>query len=100
MSTEKTYNFPVFGTQGGGLVREVKTNEGYKYIFVEAPPAGMGLNVGDVMPEQWGIIPANRQAREVIDVDEGQFDEQFWRNADDDLFEWLRCSEEEKIRSI
>lgn len=33
MSQEKTYNFPVFGTQGGGLVREIKTDNGYKYIF-------------------------------------------------------------------
>ena len=66
MSQEKAYNFPVFGTQGGGLVREIKTDKGYGYIFVEAPPEGMGLGVGDFMPEQWDIIPANRQAREVI----------------------------------
>lgn len=66
---EKTYNFPVFGTQGGGLVREIKTTEGYKYIFVEAPPQGMGLGVGDFMPEMWEIIPANKQAREVLESD-------------------------------
>jgi hypothetical protein len=53
------YKFPVWGTQGGGLVREVGRN---RFIFVEAPPAGMGLTVGDEMPEQWGIIPANQLA--------------------------------------
>jgi len=78
MAQEKTYNFPVFGTQGGGLVREIKTDKGYKYIFVEAPPAGMGLDVGNFMPEQWGIIAANRQAIEAID------EEQF---SGDDLFD-------------
>lgn len=64
---EREYNFPVFGTQGGGLVREIKINGGYKYIFVEAPPQGMGLGIGDFMPEEWDIIPANRQAREALD---------------------------------
>ena len=66
MAQEKKYNFPVFGTQGGGLVRELKTQNGYEYIFVEPPPEGMGLDVGDFMPKEWGIIPANQQAREAI----------------------------------
>ncbi len=73
---EKTYNFPVFATQGGGLVRKIKTVDGYKYIFVEAPPQGMGLGVGDFMPEMWDIIPANQQAREAIN------EEQFGNNED------------------
>ena len=81
MSDQKTYNFPVFGTQGGGLVRELKTNSGYKYIFVEAPPQGMGLGIGDFMPEQWDIIPANKQAREAIKED------QFGNDEVDDLFD-------------
>jgi hypothetical protein len=75
---EKTYNFPVFATQGGGLVREIKTDSGFKYIFVEAPPQGMGLGIGDFMPEQWDLIPANQQARDAIN------DEQF---GEDDLFD-------------
>ena len=62
---EREYNFPVFGTQGGGLVREIKTGNGYTYIFVEKPDCP-GLDVGDTMPEQWDIIPANRQAREAL----------------------------------
>lgn len=65
----KTYNFPVFATQGGGLVREASRNP-YRYVFVEAPPEGMGLGVGDFMPEEWDLIPANRQAREVIDEEQ------------------------------
>lgn len=74
---EKTYNFPVFGTQGGGLVREIKTGNGYMYIFVEKPDCP-GLDVGDTMPEQWDLIPANQQARDAIN------DEQF---GEDDLFD-------------
>lgn len=81
MAQEKIYNFPVFGTQGGGLVREIKTDSGYKYIFVEAPPEGMGLGVGDFKPEEWDIIPANKLAREVIEKD------QFGNDEVDDLFD-------------
>lgn len=63
--SEKVYNFPVFATQGGGLVREVGKNP-YKYVFVEKPDCP-GLEVGDYMPEQWDLIPANQHAREVLD---------------------------------
>lgn len=51
------YDFPVWGTQGGGLVRD--TNK--TYIFVEKPDCP-GLDVGDKMPEEWGIVPANSLA--------------------------------------
>ncbi len=60
---KKTYNFPVFGTQGGGLVQEVAPN---LYKFVEKPDCP-GLDVGDFMPKEWDIITANRQAREEVD---------------------------------
>lgn len=80
MAQEREYKFPVFGTQGGGLVREIKTTEGFKYIFVEVPPEGMGLGIGDDMPEMWDIIPANRQACEAIRED------QFGYDIVDDLF--------------
>lgn len=60
--SERTYNFPVFGTQGGGLVREVSPN---KFIFVEKPNCP-GLDVGDFMPDEWDYQPANRVAREQI----------------------------------
>lgn len=65
---ERTYNFPVFGTQGGGLVREIKTAEGYKYIFVEKPDCP-GLDIGDFMPAEWGIVAANQQAVEAVEED-------------------------------
>lgn len=65
MPQPKEYNFPVWGTQGGGLVREISQNP-YRYVFVEAPPEGMGLGVGDFKPDEWDIIPANRQARDQI----------------------------------
>ena len=48
------FNFVVYGTQGGGLVREV----GDTYIFVEAPPEGAGLGVGDELPAGWSIAHA------------------------------------------
>ncbi len=70
---EKIYNYPVFGTQGGGLVREVSQNL-YRYVFIEKPDCP-GLDVGDFMPEQWDIIPANQSARDQL------FDEQFGPNA-------------------
>ena len=54
----KDYDYPVFGTQGGGLVRE---SNGI-FIFIEKPDCP-GLDVGDEMPEMWDIIPANERAR-------------------------------------
>lgn len=74
---ERTYNFPVFGTQGGGLVRQVARNT---YIFVEKPECP-GLDIGDYMPEEWGIIAANRQATELIE------EEQFGDKDDGNLFD-------------
>jgi hypothetical protein len=56
----QTYNFPVYATQGGGLVREVAPN---RYIFVEKPDCS-GLSVGDYMPEGWSTIPANALAHQ------------------------------------
>jgi len=48
------YNFPVFGTQGGGLVRQV----GDCYEFITKPDCP-GLEIGDIMPDEWGIVAAN-----------------------------------------
>ena len=61
---ERTYNYPVFGTQGGGLVREVSQNP-FIYVFVEKPDYP-GLDVGDTMPKEWDIAPANQAARDLI----------------------------------
>jgi hypothetical protein len=55
----KHYKFPVYGTQGGGLAREVNG----KYIFVEKPDCP-GLDIGDEVPEQWDLIPANQSAKD------------------------------------
>lgn len=55
----RTYDFPVWATQGGGLVQ--KTDPGF--VFVEEPNVN-GYAIGDEMPEDWGIIPANAAARE------------------------------------
>lgn len=64
--SERQYNFPVWGTQGGGLVREV----GEVYIFVEKPDCP-GLDVGDTMPKEWGVIPANETAQRAVSEAEG-----------------------------
>lgn len=67
----RDYDFPVWGTQGGGLVREVSPN---RYIFVEAPDCP-GLGVGDYMPEMWGVEPANDLARGVVEREEWDDDD-------------------------
>ena len=55
----KNYPFPVWGTQGGGLVRQ----EGDHYVFVESPGFD-GIQVGDRMHPMWDLIPANEAAHE------------------------------------
>jgi hypothetical protein len=64
----KKYDFAVYGTQGGGLVRE---NPPGVFTFVEAPPDGFGLKVGDKMPVEWCLAPANELAR--AEVNQEQF---------------------------
>jgi len=66
----KVYDYPVFATQGGGLVREVGKNT---YVFVEQPDCP-GLEVGDVMPSEWDLAPANQQARDLISEDQFSLD--------------------------
>lgn len=43
----------VYGTQGGGLV--AFDEDCSAYVFVDAPPACMDLNVGDLMPAEWSL---------------------------------------------
>lgn len=79
---DRKHNFPVFVTQGGGLVREISQNP-YVYVFVEKPDCP-GLDVGETMPKEWDIVPANQAARNLIAdeqfgssdpfVDHGEFD--------------------------
>ena len=57
MATQRQYGYPVWGTQGGGLVRFVRD----KYIFITKPDCP-GLDVGDEMPEEWDVAPANELA--------------------------------------
>ena len=60
----RVYNFPVFTTQGGGLVRDVNG----RFIFIEKPNCP-GLDVGDDMPAEWGIRPANNPAQQEVERD-------------------------------
>jgi hypothetical protein len=57
----KEYPYAVWTTQGGGLVKEVNET----FVFVEVPE-GMGLEVGDALPDQWDLIPANELARQEL----------------------------------
>lgn len=53
------YDFPVWGTPGDGLVRAL----GDGFVFVKAPEeARLGFKVGDRMPDEWDIVPANSHA--------------------------------------
>jgi len=42
---------PVYGTQGGGLAREVNG----RFIFVEVPEWG-SFKVGDEVPAEWSVV--------------------------------------------
>jgi hypothetical protein len=66
---EKTYDFPVFGTNGGGLVKQQGNSD--TYIFVEAPDPSTGLTIGDTMPVEWGLAPANQAARALMNRSQG-----------------------------
>lgn len=66
MDKDRTYKFPVWGTQGGGLVREANG----MYVFVEAPTDFPELGVGDELPEQWSLAPANELARAEMERDD------------------------------
>lgn len=57
------FNFPVWATQGGGLAREC----GGKYFFV-TDPGFPGLGIGDEVPEEWGLAPANEKACDEMDA--------------------------------
>jgi len=72
------YPFPVFHSQGGGLVKEVGRSP-FTYVFVEAPDGCPGLKVGDQMPTGWDIVPANVAAQrllieELVCIDEPNLD--------------------------
>lgn len=89
----KEYDYAVWATQGGGLVRKV----GGVYIFIKKPDCP-GLDVGDIMPEEWGIIPVNIHARNEMDRVEWGPDDQAMFDADlefmfDMLFEKAEAGE-------
>lgn len=59
----KNYDFPVWHTQGGGLARHAG---GDVYTFVEAPDSSTGLRVSDTVPKEWGLVPANKKACDLM----------------------------------
>ena len=60
-----TCDFPIFSTNGGGLVRQVGKTD--TYVFVEEPDPSTNLHVGDTMPEEWGLAPANQAAMDLME---------------------------------
>lgn len=55
--TEPSFSFAVWRTENGGLVRK----RGEDYVFVEMPNC-LKFEIGDVMPDEWDITPANDEA--------------------------------------
>lgn len=68
----ETLSFPVWGTQGGGLARR---NDGGLFVWYELPDwAGGHMHIGDPVPDEWDLAPANHLARsEMYDPGERTF---------------------------
>jgi len=66
-------NYPVYGTQGGGLAREVNG----VFIFIEQPDCP-GLQVGDEVPCEWDLQPANNLAQEKGNEGLGSYSDVPW----------------------
>lgn len=82
---EREYQYPVFATQGGGLVREVNG----KFIFVTDPDCP-GLHIGDEMPVEWDYQPANQLARSQIEREEfSQDDDSHWGQIRSDYLDHI-----------
>lgn len=62
MKDRESYGCAVYQTRFNGLVRWV---DGV-YVFVEKPDCP-GLDIGDDMPKEWHVTPANERAREAAD---------------------------------
>ncbi len=56
------YPFPVFHTQGGGLAKRSDPGS-HSHSFVQAPDSSTGLGVGDLVPAEWDLVPANEIAK-------------------------------------
>lgn len=77
------YDFPVWTTQGGGLVRYV----GAKYVFVEPPGGFPEITVGSEMHPEWDLIPANALAREADFPDGDQMEDAFANDEERKAYE-------------
>lgn len=64
MLNPEQYAKPVFLSQGLALVEEVVP--GQVYIFLEPVPS-CGFEVGDTMPIEWDVVPANAAARRLVE---------------------------------
>lgn len=64
-----------FATQGGGIVEWDEVNK--RYVFTEKPNCP-GLEVGDFMPEEWGIIALPGSDAEALSREEEMEWEKSW----------------------
>ena len=69
----ESYTNPLYRTNHGGLAHMTESGHG-PMAFQEVPP-GHGLEVGDVVPNNWKLIPANQAAR---NREAGMRGESFW----------------------
>jgi hypothetical protein len=51
-------NFPVYATQGGGYA----TREGDQYLWLSGIPPFVNAEIGDPIPDEWGVTSANDAA--------------------------------------
>lgn len=64
---EKTYDFAVWATQGGGLAREANG----AMVFITKPDCP-GLDVGDLVPNEWDYQPWNGLAQKAMALEAGR----------------------------
>jgi hypothetical protein len=66
---------PVWTTQGGGLA----CSSGDDFVWHEVPQEFAGsFHVGDPIPEEWGIHPANQAAMDIMSAEEYDNLDELW----------------------
>ena len=75
----REFDFPVYGTQGGGLARMLDG----AFVWVKTPQVSAFnyMKEGDQIPEEWDLIPANEAAR--FEVDQREIDSMCAEQAPD-----------------
>lgn len=66
----EAYTNPVFFCQGEVLVEEIVAGELY-HLLEDLPSCG--LKIGDSMPREWDLIPANKAAKDALEREQGHY---------------------------